>query len=39
MLVFKKIRESDWGAYHDIDIESFSEDKIEKRAKEQKINP
>ncbi len=31
MLVFKKIRESDWGAYHDIDIESFSEDKIEKR--------
>jgi ribosomal protein S18 acetylase RimI-like enzyme len=30
MLEFRNIRESDWKEYHDIDIESFSDDKIEK---------
>ena len=31
MLEFRNIRESDWGEYHNIDIDAFSEDKIEKK--------
>ncbi|NPD87993.1 MAG: GNAT family N-acetyltransferase [Asgard group archaeon] len=31
MLEFRNILERDWKAYHEMDIESFSEDKIEKK--------
>ena len=31
MLEFRNIIEEDWKAYHEIDMESFSEDKIEKK--------